>query len=76
MENISYGELAEIQYFAEHAIAFWKREFGCTPMNPDEAEQAVRRAYVEEWIDTKEPWKYLKERLELIVEQIGFMVEG
>ena len=75
MENISYGELAEIQQFAKASIEYWSERRGNVPANPDEAEMAVRCAYGECWIDTDEPWKYIEERLELIINQISFMVE-
>lgn len=74
-ESVSYGELAEIQQFAKASIEYWSERRGNVPANPDEAEMAVRCAYGECWIDTDEPWKHIEERLELIINQIGLMVE-
>ena len=78
MKNaIYYSDLVECQEYAEEAVALWKETHNEPPMNVDEAEEAVRKAWQDEWStnNKKRSWRYIKERLQLIVDQIGFMVE-
>lgn len=75
MENISYMELVECQSIAAHAAAYFKCEFGKLPANASEAENAVRWAYVEERLNCDKSWRTIKPYLNLIVDQIGYIVE-
>lgn len=75
MENISYMELVEYQSIAVEVIAYYKIEFGSAPVNASEAEHAVRWAYNDGRLNCDKSWLEIEPYLDLIVDQIGFIVE-
>jgi hypothetical protein len=74
--NISYGELANCQDYAEKVVNFYKfRNNGEVPTNTTDAELAVRE-YNKERRSFKSIYGYsIRGYIGEIVDSIGFMVE-
>lgn len=76
MKQMSYGELANCQNYAEHVIAFYKMcNNGELPMYADDAEMAVRE-YNKERRSFKAMYGYsIRGYVSTIVDCIGMIVE-
>ena len=76
MDNISYGELANCQDYAEKVVAYYKLwHKGELPMYASDAEMAVRE-YNKERRGFKALYGYsIKGYIETIVDCIGMIVE-
>lgn len=77
MKDISYGELANCQDYAEKVIAFYKMcNNGKSPMYASDAELAVRE-YNKEHRSFKALYGYsIRGYIETIVNCIGWIVEA
>lgn len=76
MKNISYGELANCQRYAEKIVDFYKMcNNGKMPMSASDAELAVRE-YNKEWVSFKALYGYsIRGYIDTIVDCIGLIVE-
>ena len=77
MKNISYGELADCQDYAEKVVNFYKFcNNGQLPKYPSDAELVVRE-YNNERRRFKDLYGYsIRGYIDTIVECIGFIVES
>lgn len=76
MKNLSYGELADCQQYAELVLNLYKKcNNGDAPRNASDAELAVRE-YNNEWRKFKHLFGYsIRGYIDTIVDCIGLMVE-
>lgn len=77
MKDISYGELANCQDYAEKVVAFYKMcNNGELPMYASDAELAVRE-YNKEYRGFKALYGYsIRDYIDTIVDCIGWIVEA
>ena len=76
MEDLSYMELYICQQYAAEAIQYYEEEYHHTPLNASDAEEAVWECYHNGWFTGRESEEYIERYIGVIVDQIGFMVEG
>ena len=74
--NVSYFKLYKCQQIAEEANRYWMDEYNELPTNVIDAEIAVRKAYEKGCFSLIESWEFVEKYMELIVDQIGFIVEA
>lgn len=73
--SVSYMELSICQRWAEEVIHYYVREYKRLPANASDAETAVYKAYEKGYMSHIGPWKFIEKYMDLIVDQIGFIVE-